>query len=93
VSVWRIALQAIDRAGLGGTEGEPLLGSILQVDVELLAAAAGDAVKVIALVDCEALDRASLALKEKQMNRCQNSIPARDRVGLSLWNIAGRSPS
>src|SRR5215831_4757983 len=51
VSVWRTALQAIDRAGLGGTEGEPLLGSILQVDEELLAAAAGDAVKVIALVD------------------------------------------
>ena len=38
--VGRIALEAINRASLSGSEGEPFLGGILQIDEELLTAAA-----------------------------------------------------
>ena len=50
VRVGRIALEAINRAGLSGSEGEPFLGGILQIDEELLTAAAREEVQVLAFI-------------------------------------------
>src|SRR5215469_10724652 len=51
VGVGWIALEAINRAGFGGSECEPFLGGVLQVDEELFAAAARKEVQVLAFID------------------------------------------
>jgi len=44
------ATNTINRAGFGGSEREPFLGGVLQVDEELLTAAAREEVQVLAFI-------------------------------------------
>jgi hypothetical protein len=86
VRVGRIALEAINRASLSGSEGEPFLGGILQIDEELLTAAAREEVQVLAFIDFDLVGKlAALNYPARRTSICF-SCYVRRRSWAHAWS-------